>query len=142
VISGEDARALFDELPSTEREAAQVRMASRNVRNFDQIIAGGRFLEFVSSTALRRFFERHPELFFGRYWDEPYEDQGLDLPQAIDEARTRLVAYYSGLISDAAWLADQEPADLDASSRERLLRAALALDLLDPTGRDAEEVAS
>lgn len=142
VVTGDDARALFDELPSAEREAAQARMAARNVRNAEKVIAEGRFLEFVSSIALRRFFELHPELFFdGRYWDEPYEDTGFDLPQAVEEARGRLVAYYSGLISDAAWLADQDPADLDEASRERLLRAALALDLLSPTGQAVEEVA-
>lgn len=141
-VNGEDARTLFQELPTSEQEAAQARMATRNVRNPDKVITDGRFLEFVSSTALRRFFETHPELFFdGRYWDEAYENTGFDLPQAIDEARGRLIAFYSGLISDAAWLADQDPADLDDSTRERLLRAALALDLLAPTAGASEEVA-
>ena len=142
-VTGEDARALFNELSTSEREAAQSRMAARHVRNAEKVIAEGRFLEFVSSTALRRFFEGHPELFVdGKYWDEAYEDTGFDLPQAVDEARGRLVAYYSGLISDAAWLADQDPADLEQTSRERLLRASLALDLLEPTGQRAEEIAS
>jgi hypothetical protein len=142
-VTGDDARALFDELPTSEREAAQSRMASRHVRNAEKVIAEGRFLEFVSSTALRRFFEGHPELFFdGRYWDEAYEDTGFDLPQAVNEARGRLVAYYSGLISDAAWLGDQDPADLEVARREQILRASLAVDLLEATGHAAEEIAS
>lgn len=142
-VTGDDARALFDELSTSEREAAQSRMATRHVRNPEKLIAEGRFLEFVSTTALRRFFEGNPELFFdGRHWDEAYEDTGFDLPQAVDEARGRLVAYYSGLLSDVAWLADQDPADLEVASRGRLLRASLAVDLLEATGRSAEEIAS
>jgi hypothetical protein len=141
-VTGEDARSLFDELPMAERDNAQARMAARHVRNPEMVIAEGRFLDFVSSTALRRFFEGHPELFFdGRYWDEAYQDTGFDVPQAAEEARARLVAYYSGLISDAGWLADQDQADLESASRGRLLRASLALDLLEPTSAAAEEIA-
>jgi hypothetical protein len=141
-VTGQDARALFDELSTPEREAIQARMAARDVRNRDAVIGEGRFLEFASSTTIRRFVAEHPELFFdGRYWDDAYEDTGFDLPHVIAEARGRLVSYYTGLISDAAWLADQEPADLEDASRERLLRASLALQLLEPTGRESREVA-
>jgi hypothetical protein len=140
-LSQEDARALFQEMPTSEQEGIHARMATRSVKNPDRAVAEGRFLEFASSSGLRRFFEAHPEFFFdGRYWDEPYQDTYYQTPAAVEEARGRLVAYYSGLISDAIWLADQDPDDLAAVSRDRLLRAALALDLLEPTGRLAPEV--
>jgi hypothetical protein len=140
-VSAEDARALFDELSTAERDAAQARMATRNVRNPDVVISNGRFLEFISGSALRWFFESHPEYFFdGGYWDEPFQDTAYQTPQAIDEARGRLVAYYSGLISDALWLADQDPSDIADAARERVMRASLALDLLEPTAPRNEEV--
>ena len=52
---------------------------------------------------------------------------------ATDEARARLLSHYGGLLADAVWLAQQAPVDLEAMSRERLMRASLAIALLAPT---------
>jgi histidine kinase/DNA gyrase B/HSP90-like ATPase len=140
-LSEEDAWALFREMPVSEQDGIHARMATRSVKDPDRAVAEGHFLEFASSSALRRFFEAHPEFFFdGHYWDEPFRDTYYQTPAAVEEARGRLVAYFSGLISDAIWLADQDPDDLAPVSRDRLLRAALALDLLEPTGGSAPEV--
>jgi hypothetical protein len=42
------------------------------------------------------------------------------------------VNYFVSLLSDAAWLAEQDPGELGDARRDRLLRAALALVLLEP----------
>ena len=47
-----------------------------------------------------------------------------------EEARLQLVRYYSSLLTDALWLGDHDPNELSEASRARLLRAALALELL------------
>ena len=41
--------------------------------------------------------------------------------------------HYEALLSDALWLSEQDAADLDVAPRERVLRAALAVELLAPT---------
>lgn len=133
-LETDDARALFEELSPAEQDAILHRMATRSVRNPQQVISDGRFLEFAPRKTQLRFFERHPELFFdGRYWDDLYEGLEYDRPAAVEEARAQLVRYYGSLLADAAWLAEQEPDDLATASRPRLLRAALALELLAPS---------
>jgi hypothetical protein len=71
--------------------------------------------------------------FDGKYWDEPYIALDYGSSVATDEARTRLLAHYSGLLADAIWLAQQAPADVEGMSRERLMRSSLATILLAPT---------
>ncbi|PYI92468.1 MAG: ATP-binding protein [Verrucomicrobia bacterium] len=133
-LSSADSASLFEELPLADREAILQKMASRAVSEPQRVLAQGRFLEFAPRRALLTFFQKHPELFFdGNYWDEQYAGLDFGSASATEEARARLVAYYFTLLADAAWLAENEPADLADASRVRLLRAALALDLLAPT---------
>ena len=111
-----------------------IRSASQNS------IAEGRFLEFAPRKTLLKFFEKHAELFFdGKFWDTTYS--GLDYGSALatEEARAQVVRYYSSLLTDAIWLAEQDTSELAAASRARLLRASLALELLAPTGQTEEE---
>lgn len=132
-IDEEDGQALFAELLPSDQDAVMHKMATRGAGNPQQAIKQGRFLEFAANRVLEEFFLRHPELFFdGKYWDVAYSSLDYGRASANEEARTRVVQYFRGLISDAAWLAEQDPTDLALASRPRLLRAALALDLLAP----------
>jgi hypothetical protein len=137
-VTPEDSRILFTELSAAEQEAVMQRMAARSAPQ--NAINQGRFLEFAPRKTLLKFFERHPDLFFdGRYWDEAFSTLDYGHALANDEARSQRVRYYTSLLTDAIWLADQDPAELTTASRARLLRAALALELLAPTGRQQEE---
>jgi hypothetical protein len=49
---------------------------------------------------------------------------------ATEEARFSLARYYESLLEDVVWLAGKDTSDLASAPRARLLRAALALDLL------------
>lgn len=130
-VAPEDSLALFSELTPAEQEAIQQKMATRSVPNPQQIISGGRFLEFAPRKTLLQFFGTHPELFFdGRYWDTAYDTLDYGRPAATEEAQSQVVRYYASLLTDAIWLAEQDPTDLAAASRPRLLRAAMALELL------------
>jgi hypothetical protein len=130
-IDPEDSFALFNELAPAEQEAIQKRMATKSVPNPQRALDEGRFLEYAPHKTLSRFFENHPELFFdGRYWDCAYATLDYVSPAATEEAKLQVVRYYASLLTDAIWLAEQEPVDLSGASRARLLRAALALELL------------
>ena len=75
--------------------------------------------------------EAHPELFFdGRYWDVEYATLDYGRATATEAAQAQILRYYASLLTDAVWLAEQDPTDLAEASRARLLRAALALELL------------
>ena len=127
----EDGRALFEELSPAEQEAVHQKMASKFVPNAQQAIDDGRFLEFAPRKTLLRFFETHPDLFFdGRYWDVPFSTLNYGIPSATEEAQAQIVRYYASLLSDVIWLAEQDATELADASRPRLLRAALALDLI------------
>ncbi len=119
---------LFDELGEHERNYAFDRMSSAGVENPQNYIQTGQFLEFTPPRSIIKVFERHPEMFLdGNYWDEPYKNLDYGTPTQTEETRSRLVRYYGGLLSDASWLADQEPIKL---SRQRVIRSLIALDLL------------
>ncbi len=125
---------LFNELSPTEQDAIHQKMATRVISNPQQSIANGRFLEFALRKTLLRFFETHPEFFLdGRYWDSAYATLDYGGAAATEEARSRVVQYYLNLMSDTVWLEEQDPGDLAGTSRARLLRAKMALDLLDPS---------
>jgi len=133
-LESDDSRALFNEFVPSEQESILGKMARRSVQNPQEVISAGRFLEYASGKTLLRFFEAHPELFFdGRFWDVPYASLDFGVPSATEEARTQLLRYYASLLADAVWLADQDTTDLEETSRPRLLRAALALELLEPS---------
>jgi hypothetical protein len=130
-VSPEDGTALFAELVSAEKEAVLKRMAVRGVTNPQKEVSDGRFLEYATRKTFLEFFSRHPEFFFdGRYWDTPYTTLDFGVASATEEAQSQRMRYYSSLLADAVWLADQDQSDLSQASRARLLRAALALELL------------
>lgn len=135
-IDAEDGARLFADLPSSEQEAIHHKMASRAVSNPAKVVADGRFLEHASPRTVIDFVKSHPELFFdGRCWDAVYSELDYQHPAATSEARTRVMANHEALLRDAQWLAEQEPADVALASRERVLRSALAVDMLAPVSR-------
>ena len=137
-VDEQDCKSLFEEeLTQPQRDAIYSKMAIRSVGNPQQVIAKGRFLEFSPPRVLVDFIVNHPELFFdGRCWDDTYSEIEFPTEAMTEEARSRVVRQYEALLLDAVWLIEQEVDDLSVASRERILRAALALDLLMPTPTD------
>ena len=134
-ISVEDVRAFFDDLSPSRQESIRVNMASRAVTNPHGAIDDGRFLQYASPSIISDFVLSNPTMFFdGNYWDEAFSTLDFGSSVATDEAKARTLGHYGGLLSDAVWLAQQAPSDLEAMSRERLMRAFLAAELLAPTG--------
>jgi Histidine kinase-, DNA gyrase B-, and HSP90-like ATPase len=130
-VDASDARALFEDLAVGDKRFVLTRLASTAGAEATKLIEEGRFLEYAPKSTLLRFFETHPDLFFdGRYWDVPYGELDFVDAQVTDEARAEVVRRYGCLLSDAVWLAEHDPTDLDAAGRARLLRGMLALDLL------------
>ena len=135
-VQNDDSLAIFRELLSTEQEAILAKMATVAVANPQQAINDGRFLQFAPRRTVLNVFERYPELFLdGKYWDTPYVS--IDYGSQTENAKAQIIRYYAGLLADAVWLAEQDPAELVELSRARLLRASLALDLL-VTGTETE----
>ena len=134
-ISREDVRAFFDDLSPSRQESIRVNMASRGVTNPHGAIDDGRFLQYASPNIIRHFVLSNPAMFFdGNRWDEAFSTLDFGSSMATDEAMARTLGHYGGLLADAVWLAEQAPSDLEAMSRERLMRAFLATELLAPTG--------
>ena len=134
-ISGEDVRTFFDDLSPSRQESIRVNMASRGVTNPHGAIDDGRFLQYASPSIIRDFVLSNPAMFLdGNYWDEVYSTLDFGSSVATDEAKARTLGHYSGLLADAVWLAQQAPSDLEAMTRERLMRSFLATELLAPTG--------
>ena len=140
-IGGKGGKKLFDELSKDEQTQIQQRMAVRSVKKPQKMIEDGQFLDFAPRKSLIRFVERHPDLFFdGKYWDAGYASLDYGKDAATKEARSGVLRYYTALLSDAVWLAEQDPADLSQATRARILRSALALELLVPaTDTDSQE---
>jgi len=133
-LDSTDAATLFNELPTADREAIQHKMATRSVANPQQAISDGRFLEFAPPRTLVDFILSHPDLFFdGHCWDDSYASLDYLAPSATDTARKRVIQQYEALLLDVLWLSEQEPDDIQAAPRERVLRASLAVALLAPT---------
>lgn len=130
-VEADEARALYEDLTAAEQRHVLGRLANAAGADAARLIDEGRFLEYAPRVAVLRFFEEHPELFFdGQCWDVPYEGLDLGDAQITDDARAGVLRRYSCLLSDAVWLAEQDPTDLESFGRTRLLRAMLALDLL------------
>jgi hypothetical protein len=124
-----DAAALFGSLPLDEQNAIWDRIVSRGQRRPDTV---ARFLEFAPRPTLRRFFEAHPELFMdGKYWDVPYDSLDFGREDVTAAVREQVRRTYVSLLTDAIWLAEEDAAALGDASRARLLRAALALEVLE-----------
>jgi hypothetical protein len=139
-IEPSDAAVLFKDLPPDDQKSILQKMATRGAGNPQSIIGGGRFLEYASPRAVADFFGRHPELFLdGKCWDAAYATLDYELPEATEVARSQAVRYHQSLLSDAVWLAEQDPADLAQANRARLLRALYALELLTPSVEESGE---
>ena len=139
-ISMEDVRASFDELSPSRQESIRVNMASRGVTNPHGAIDDGRFLQYASPSIISDFVLSNPAMFFdGNYWDEAYSALDFGSSAATDEARARTFGHYGGLLADAVWLAQQTPSELESMTRERLMRAFLATELLAPTGSAVDD---
>lgn len=54
------------------------------------------------------------------------------MASATDEARSRVLRYFESLLLDVVWLIEREADDFTIAPRERVLRSALALELLVP----------
>ncbi|MEO8495815.1 MAG: hypothetical protein ABI614_12140 [Planctomycetota bacterium] len=133
-IDTKDALALFAELPSMDQDAIFQKMATRAAGNPQAVIAEGRFLEYAPLQVINDFVSGHPELFLdGKCWDDAYATLDYGRPAATQAAQARVVRYYESLLADAVWLADQDPNDLADAHRPRLMRAQLAIELLEPT---------
>lgn len=130
-VEPNDSAALFGSLSIEEQNAIWERIVDRDIRQID-VIRQGRFLEFAPRAALRRFFEAHPELFMdGKYFDVPYNSLDFGREDVTTAARDRIRRTYVSLLTDAIWLAEEDPSELAEASRARLLRAALALEVLE-----------
>ena len=139
-ISREDARAFFEDLAPSHKENIRVTMASRGVTNPHGAIDDGRFLQYASPGVIRDFVLSNPEMFFdGQYWDEAFSTLDFGSSVATDEAKAKTLHHYGGLLADVVWLAQQAPSELQVMSRERLMRAFLATELLSPTGGVGED---
>lgn len=132
-VDVKDATALFGELDAKTRDDIYTRMAVRGVSSPQEAVAQARFLEYAAPRHVAEFVLIHPELFFdGRCWDVGYSDLEYPVQSATDEARRRVVKRYEALLLDVVWLAEQEAGDLALEPRERVIRASLAIDLLQP----------
>jgi hypothetical protein len=133
-LSPEDAAALFAaDFTQQEQESIYAKMAIRGVTNPQEVIARGRYLEFAPPRLVVEFALKHPELFFdGRCWDDAYAELEYPREAATDEARSRVLRYYEALLLDGLWLMEQEVGDLMLAPKERLIRAAYAVELLEP----------
>jgi hypothetical protein len=122
-----------NECSPTMQENIRSAMARKAAPNPQQAIQDGRYLQYAPPQVVVDFFLGHPEEFFdGAFWDEPYANLHYGSSAADDEARKRVLAYYSSLLSDAVWLSQLEDGTETPATRERLLRASLAADLLAP----------
>jgi hypothetical protein len=138
-IDANDALALFNELPSSDKDSILQKMATRSAGNPQGVISEGRFLEYALPRVTSDFFSSHPELFLdGKCWDDAYAALDYGFPLATELAQNQVVRYYESLLADAVWLAEQDASDLADAHRARLLRAQLAVDLLAPTVDEAQ----
>ena len=138
-ISVEDSRAFFDELGASRQESIRVAMATRGLSTPRLAEDDGRFLQYASPTIIMEFVLKNPSLFFdNNYWDNPFETLDYGSATATGEARSRLLSYFGGLLSDVVWLAQHSPEELNDENRERLMRASLSTALLAPTAITSE----
>ncbi|WP_454824477.1 ATP-binding protein [Paraburkholderia xenovorans] len=133
LIGGQSAEATYGELTNREKEGIARRMASRGVADPRSLIGDGRYWDYADGGTVRRFFQRHPELFLdGKYWEDAYVALDFGAPDVTNDAKAATVARYDAYLGDAIWLADQTPADLARASRDTVIRATCSLRLLRP----------
>lgn len=132
-LAANDPTTLFNSLTVSDRQAIQLRMATKGASNSAAVIAEGRFLEYATPRVMLNFFESQPELFFdGRCWDDTYGTLDFGNPAATEEAKRQVTQKYSALLADAVWVAEQDAGGVAEHGKARLLRAQLAIELLAP----------
>lgn len=133
LVSGQPADTMYGELTEREKEGVARRMAGRGVSEPRALIQDGRFWEYADGAAVRRLFQRHPDLFLdGNYWEDAYSSLDFGASDVTEDAKSATVARYDAYLGDAIWLADQTPADLARASRDAVIRATCSLRLLRP----------
>jgi hypothetical protein len=124
-------QTLFDELGDSEKESVARRMANRDVPDHKSLITDGRFWDYADVESLRTLFNRHPELFLdGRFWNDAYASADFGNAAVTEQAREAVRARYDAYLSDAVWLANQSPSDVDRASRDAVIRATCSVRLL------------
>jgi hypothetical protein len=128
------ARKFFDHL-GPANDQILIAMAKRGVAAPQSAIEDGRFLQYSSPTVIRDFVIEHIELFLdGNYWDEPFAALDFGSPAATQVAKANTLSFYSSLLTDAVWLAENGETELGDASRERLLRASASIQILSMGG--------
>lgn len=123
--------ALFNEIEEQEKESVARRMANRGVPDHRAMIADGRAWDYADPEALRGLFNRHPNLFLdGRFWNDAYAGLDFGSVAVTDQARQTVRARYDAYLSDAVWLVNQSPADVERASRDAVIRATCSVRLL------------
>ena len=133
-LDGADRSALYAQLPSHDQRATMSAMLTRGVAAPPEAVTTLGFLEYLPAGGVIRFFDEHPDLFFdGRCWDEAYST--IQLPADLtEEKQAEVKRRYGAMLGDVVWLAECTPEALERSTRERLLRARMAVSALAPVG--------
>ena len=130
-VDATDAAALFGSMSSQAKDVVLQGMAARAVTDPQGVIGSGRFLEYAGPRDVCEFVEEHPELFFdGRCWEEPFSNLDYGSASVTELAQRRVLRQYGALMSEAAWLSEQDVADVSSLNNSKVMRARLALELL------------
>ncbi|HEY0974612.1 MAG TPA: ATP-binding protein [Solimonas sp.] len=131
LIAAGKGEALFNELEAGERDSIARRMANRSVPDHRALIADGRFWDYANPESLRGLFGRHPELFMdGTYWNDAYSSIDFGSDAISEQTRQAVRSRYDAYLSDAVWLANQSPVDIERASRDVVIRACCSVRLL------------
>lgn len=131
LIDAGQGETMFNELGGGEKESVARRMANRGVPDHKAVIADGRFWDYADTESLRGLFNRYPDLFLdGRFWDDAYASLDFGSAAVTEQARASVRARYDAYLSDAVWLVNQTPADVDRASRDAVIRATCSVRLL------------
>ena len=124
------SQSFFDGL-GAGKEQILVTMAKRGVAAAQSAVESGRFLQYSPPGVIKDFVMTHFDLFLdGAYWDQPFSTLDFGSTTATEVARANVTSYYSSLLADAVWLAEQGEDELEEASRERLLRASSSIQIL------------
>ncbi|KVU26964.1 hypothetical protein WL28_22940 [Burkholderia ubonensis] len=131
LINVGEGEIMFDELEDSEKESVARRMAHRGVPDHRALIADGRFWDYADPESLRALFNRRPEIFLdSKFWDDSYTNLDFGSSTVTEQARRAVRARYDAYLSDAVWLANQSPADIDRANRDAVIRATCSVRLL------------
>lgn len=129
-VDASTARTFFEALGNV-KDQVLVTMARRGVAAPQTAVEDGRFLQYSPPVVIRDFVIGHLALFLdGAYWDEAFSNIDFGSPVATTAAKAGVISFYSSLLADAVWLAEQGEAELCEASREQLLRASASIQIL------------